>query len=106
MTAVQQPPTRHPSSLDPFTTRPPAPVPKRPRLLSYLGRWGRARRWLPDEVLRVLDVGCSFGYGSAAILAGGPPGRVVVGVERDPGHLSEAHRRFEWITVLPGDATA
>jgi SAM-dependent methyltransferase len=104
MTAVRRPPTHHESQVDPFTIRPRASAPDRPRLLSYLGRWGRARRWLPDEVVRVLDVGCSFGYGSAAILAGGPPGRVVVGVERDPDHLSEAHRRFAWITVLPGDA--
>ena len=101
---VLQPATRSERPLDPFTVRPPAPVPRRPRLLSYLGRWGRARRWLPDDALRVLDAGCSFAYGSAAILAGGPPGRAVVGLEADPEHLSLAHRRFPWITVLPGDA--
>jgi SAM-dependent methyltransferase len=106
MTAVQRPAARRQCQVDPFTIRPAASVPDRPRLLSYLGRWGRARRWLPKEALRVLDVGCSFGYGSAAIVAGAPPRRVVVGVERDPEHLSEAHRRFAWITVLPGDATA
>ena len=59
-------------------------APTRPRILSYVGRWGRARRWLPEDALRVLDIGCSFAYGSAAIQAGGPEGRVVVGVERDP----------------------
>ena len=53
----------------------------------------------------MLDIGCSFGYGSAAIQAGGPEGRVVVGVERDPDHLRGAHERFPWITVLEGDAT-
>lgn len=91
---------------DPFMSRPAAPQPRRPRVLSYVGRWGRARRWLPDDAFRVLDVGCSFAYGSAAILAGGPAGRAVVGVEPDPAHLSMAHQRFPWITVLPGDAKA
>ena len=106
MTALGRSPTHAESQVDPFMIRPPASAPGRPRLLSYVGRWGRARRWLPDDSLRVLDVGCSFAYGSAAIVAGGPPGRVVVGVETDPEHLSKAHRRFPWITVLPGDATA
>jgi SAM-dependent methyltransferase len=75
-------------------------------VLSYVGRWGRARRWLPDDALRILDVGCSFAYGSAAIAAGGPAGRTVIGVEPDPEHLTMAHRRFPWIAVLPGDAKA
>lgn len=90
---------------DPFGLSPGAPVPRRPRVLSYVGRWGRARRWLPDEALRVLDIGCSFAYGSAAIQAGGPEGRIVVGVERDRDHLQGARARFPWITVLDGDAT-
>jgi SAM-dependent methyltransferase len=92
--------------LDPFTLPPGAPAPQRPRLLSHVGRWGRARRWLPGDALRVLDIGCSFAYGSAAIQAGGPEGRAVVGVERDPDHLRGAQERFPWITVLEGDATA
>jgi SAM-dependent methyltransferase len=96
----------HESAVDPFTLTPPAPAPTRPRLLSHVGRWGRARRWLPKSALRVLDIGCSFAYGSAAIQAGGPEGRVVVGVERDPEHLAVARERFAWITVLAGDATA
>jgi SAM-dependent methyltransferase len=91
---------------DPFALPRRAAAPRRPRLLSYVGRWGRARRWLPDHALRVLDVGCSFAYGSAAIQAGGPTGRVVVGVERDPEHLATANVRFPWVTVLEGDATA
>ena len=93
------------ATVDPFTLPLGAPAPRRPRILSYVGRWGRARRWLPDDALRVLDIGCSFGYGSAAIQAGGPEGRIVVGVERDPDHLRGAHDRFAWITVLDGDAT-
>lgn len=89
---------------DPFLLPPPCVAPRRPRLLSYAGRWGRARRWLRPESLRILDVGCSFGYGSAAIAMGGPPGRVVVGVERDEGHLERAHGRFPWLRIIPGDA--
>jgi SAM-dependent methyltransferase len=91
--------------VDPFALPPGAPAPRRPRLLSYVGRWGRARRWLPDDALRVLDIGCSFAYGCAAMQAGGPEGRAVVGVERDPEHLRGAQERFPWITVLDGDAT-
>jgi SAM-dependent methyltransferase len=90
---------------DPFTLTPGAPAPTRRRILSYVGRWGRARRWLPQDALRVLDVGCSFAYGSAAIQARGPKGRTVVGIERDPEHLRGAHQHFPWITVLEGDAT-
>jgi SAM-dependent methyltransferase len=89
---------------DPFLLPPPRVAPARPRLLSYVGRWGRARRWLRPETLRILDVGCSFGYGSAAIAMGGPPGRVIVGVERDQGHLDRARVRFPWLRVIPGDA--
>jgi SAM-dependent methyltransferase len=104
VTVLERPATSPEPPVDPFTLRPSAEARGRPRLLSYVGRWGRARRWLPDDALRVLDVGCSFAYGSAAIVAGGPPGRAVVGVEPDPDHLSTARRRFPWITVLPGDA--
>jgi SAM-dependent methyltransferase len=91
---------------DPFTIPPPVPAPTRPRILSHVGRWGRARRWLPADALRILDIGCSFAYGSAAIQAGRPDARVVVGVERDPEHLTGARERYPWITVLEGDATA
>jgi SAM-dependent methyltransferase len=104
MTVIEQAHGEAAANRDPFTLPPGAPAPRRPRLLSYVGRWGRARRWLPDDALRVLDIGCSFGYGSAAIQAGGPEGRIVVGVERDPEHLRGAQERFAWITVLEGDA--
>ncbi|MGA2011003.1 MAG: class I SAM-dependent methyltransferase [Solirubrobacteraceae bacterium] len=92
--------------LDPFTAAAEQDAPTRPRVLSYVGRWGRARRWLPPTALRVLDVGCAFGYGSAAIGAGGPAGRVVIGVERDPEHLEMARRRFPWVTIMDSDAGA
>jgi len=105
MTVIDRAPPEVAAAVDPFTLPLGAPAPRRPRILSYVGRWGRARRWLPDDALRVLDIGCSFGYGSAAIQAGGPEGRIVVGVERDPDHLRGAHDRFAWITVLDGDAT-
>ena len=89
---------------DPFEL-PATLAPSRPRLLSYVGRWGRARRWLEPNSLRVLDVGCSFGYGSAAVGAGGPAGRRVIGIERDPDHLAQAAKSFPWVTILDADAT-
>jgi SAM-dependent methyltransferase len=89
---------------DPFTIPPPSPAPTRPRLLSHAGRWGRARRWLPPTTLRLLDVGCAFGYGTAAVAAGGPAGRVGVGVECNPEHLERGRRDFPWVTILEGDA--
>lgn len=90
---------------DPFELPPPAEAPTRPRLLSHVGRWGRARRWLPEDGLRLLDVGSSWGYGSVAIGAGGPAGRAIVGVEQDPGHLARARENFPWLRVVEGDAT-
>jgi SAM-dependent methyltransferase len=105
MTVIERTTAEATGPVDPFTLPPGAAAPRRPRLLSYVGRWGRARRWLPDDALRVLDIGCSFGYGAGAIQAGGPEGRVVVGVERDPDHLRGAQEHFPWITVLDGDAT-
>ena len=92
--------------IDPFTIEATSQAPRRPRLTSHAGRSGRARRWLPDDALRVLDIGCSTGYGSAGIAVAGPPGRVVVGIEHDPTNLAEAHWRFPWLTILEGDATA
>ena len=90
---------------DPFADGLPAAAPTRPRLLSYAGRWGRARRWLGPGARRVLDVGCSFGYGSAAVAAG-PPRRLVVGVESNLEHLEHGRREFPWVTIIEGDAAA
>src|SRR5919108_4856395 len=91
---------------DPFAFPRPAAAPRRPRLLSYVGRWGRAARWLPADAVRVLDVGCAFGYGSVAIQARGPAGRVVVGVERDAEHLERGRELYPWLTILEGDAAS
>lgn len=93
----------HNGAGDPFA-RASAQPPGRPRLLSYLGRWGRARRWLPADALRVLDIGCAFGFGSAAILARGPSARVIVGVERDAKLLERARRQFPWLSMIDADA--
>jgi SAM-dependent methyltransferase len=81
----------------------PADAPSRPRVLSYVGRWGRARRWLPPDAHRVIDVGCAFGYGTAALMG---KGRLVVGVERDAAHLAKARRRFPWVPIVRADAAA
>jgi SAM-dependent methyltransferase len=78
----------------------------RPRLLSYTGRWGRARRWLPAEVRRVLDVGCAFGYGTAALKGRGDAPPWVVGIERDGGHVQLAGRTYPWLPLLRADALA
>jgi SAM-dependent methyltransferase len=89
----------------PATEERPAP-PERPRVLASVGRWGRARRWLPDDAATVLDVGCAFGYGTAALTGRGRSRRTVIGVEQDPGHLAEAARRYPWLPVLQADAAA
>lgn len=79
---------------------------RRPRLLSHVGRWGRARRWLPPEADRVVDVGCAYGYGTVALrLREGKP-RWVLGVERDPGHAGLAARSYPWLPLMIADAEA
>jgi SAM-dependent methyltransferase len=78
--------------------------PTRPRLLSYVGRWGRARRWLPPDTSRVLDVGCAFGYGTAALKGRGDAPPWVIGIERDEGHIQHAGASYPWLPLLRGDA--
>src|SRR5258708_7265618 len=78
--------------------------PTRPRLLSYVGRWGRARRWLPSGTCRVLDVGCAFGYGTAALKGRGDAPPWVVGIERDEEHVQHARASYPWLPFLRGDA--
>lgn len=84
-----------------------------------LGRWGRARRWLPPEVRRLVDVGCAFGFGSA-VLAGatmrlpnsgerdsaerGAP--YVLGLEPDAGYVEQARQRYPWLPLVRADAQA
>lgn len=81
-------------------------APDRPRVLSYVGRWGRARRWLQADAGCVLDVGCAFGYGTAALTGSGRGRRHVIGVEQDEAHLLEARRQFPWLPILAADAAA
>jgi SAM-dependent methyltransferase len=90
--------------LDPFAMPAPGRVPARPRLLSFVGRWGRARRWLPPEAIRVLDVGCASGYGSAAIAARQAAGRSVIGVEPDSDLVKTARARFPWLQIISANA--
>lgn len=89
---------------DPFLAPVPAARrPRRPRVLAHTGRWGRARRWLPRDARRVLDIGCASAYGTAALA--GDAGRRVIGIERDRAAVLEATRRRPWLTVLEGDAS-
>ncbi len=77
----------------------------RPRLLSYLGRWGRARRWLPARAGVVADVGCAFGYGTVALKRADGPG-CVIGFERDPDHARLAGRLYPWLPMVLADAVS
>jgi SAM-dependent methyltransferase len=92
------------ATLPPAVVRDTTPAPRRPRLLSYVGRWGRARRWVPPDAALVLDVGAAFGYGTAALAARSR--HRVVGVERDPAHLAAASARFPWLQLLGSSADA
>lgn len=78
----------------------------RPRLLSYTGRWGRARRWLPADAHQVADIGCASGYGTAALTGTGHARRRVVGLEPDASQVRQAGRQFPWLPLLRGDAGA
>ena len=78
----------------------------RVRLLSYIGRWGRARRWLPPDAHRVADIGCAFGYGTAALTAHGKARRWVVGIERNAEHVKNAGQPHPWLPLIYADATA
>jgi SAM-dependent methyltransferase len=53
----------------------------------------------------VLDVGCAFGFGSAA-LAGGVRGRWVAGIEPDRGYARQARKRYAWLPVVQADGAA
>jgi SAM-dependent methyltransferase len=86
-----------------FPPRSPHVGQDRPRLLAHVGRWGRARRWLPDDVRRVIDVGCAFGYGTAALAGRGRSRRWIAGVERDAEHLHQASRQSWWFPVVQAD---
>lgn len=88
----------------PPAKRPLRDGPNRPRLLSFVGRWGRARRWLPVGAARVLDVGCAFGYGTAALNGRGDAPPRVIGIERDEGHIQHAGTAYPWVAFLRGDA--
>jgi SAM-dependent methyltransferase len=76
----------------------------RPRLLSYVGRWGRARRWLPADARQVLDLGCGFGYGTVALWAHSQSPRWIVGVDRDGANVELCRRSYPWLPILRSDA--
>ncbi|HEX2514863.1 MAG TPA: class I SAM-dependent methyltransferase [Chloroflexota bacterium] len=57
---------------------------------------------MPPDAVRVLDVGCVFGFGSAA-LARGVPGRWVAGIEPDREYARQARRSYAWLPVVQAD---
>jgi SAM-dependent methyltransferase len=57
-------------------------------------------------VRRVLDVGCAFGYGTAALRGRGDSPPWVVGIERDAEHVGHAGRAYPWLPFLRADAQA
>jgi SAM-dependent methyltransferase len=52
----------------------------------------------------VLDVGCAFGYGTAALKGTGDAPPWVIGIERDEGHIRHAGASYPWLPLLRGDA--
>lgn len=84
------------------TAGPVTAAPQRPRLLSYVARWGRARRWIPADAQLVLDVGAAFGYGTAALAARSR--HRTVGIETDAAHIAQARTRFAWLELLQAAA--
>jgi SAM-dependent methyltransferase len=52
----------------------------------------------------VLDVGCAFGYGTAALKGRGDAPPWVVGIERDADHIHHAGAAYPWLPLLRGDA--
>src|SRR5260370_9338101 len=76
---------------------------RRPRLLAHIGRWGRARRWLPVNAYRVLDVGCATGYGTAPLASGQVGRRWIGGLEPDARLAHDTARRYPWIPLVCGD---
>ncbi len=52
----------------------------------------------------MIDIGCAFGYGTAALTAHGSGRRWVVGVEPDSRHIATAARSFPWLPLVRGDA--
>jgi SAM-dependent methyltransferase len=58
---------------------------------------------LPEDVRRVIDVGCAFGYGTAALAGPGRSRRWVAGVERDAAHVRRASQKGWWFPVVQAD---
>src|ERR1700684_2617395 len=87
--------------------RPCAKCSRSPPIARRRSVWRRSSRRPPGrraDARGVLDSGCAFGFGSAAIVAKGPGARVIVGVERDPELLARAHRQFPWLAMIDADA--
>ena len=78
--------------------------------LRWVGRWGRAVRWLepaltssrPGLPARVADIGCAFGFGAARLAS---TGAWVVGVEPDAEYVRRAAREYPGIAFVRASAT-
>jgi SAM-dependent methyltransferase len=59
---------------------------------------------LAPDARRVLDIGCAFGYGAAALTGYGRSQRYVVGIDQDPEHLRHARAKYPWLPLVRADA--
>jgi SAM-dependent methyltransferase len=82
-------------------------------VLRWVGRWGRATRWLEsanenggrgtraDRSPRIADIGCAFGFGSARLAS---TGAWVVGVEPDWGYVERGARTYPNVAFVQATA--
>ena len=75
-------------------------------VLRWVGRWGRATRWLEgagaNRAWRVADIGCAFGFGTARLAS---TGAWVVGIEPDRAYVRRAARDHPGIAFVQATAT-
>ena len=88
----------------PLRRRRPGSAPRRPRLLSHVGRWGRAAGGC-----RPTRCGCSTSAARSATARrrssrAGPEGASSSGSSATPSCSEQARRRFPWLPMIDADA--